>query len=61
MTKSICESVKINNKPCKWDTSTCRSARCDDFTATDDNTCNTLLENCVTNGTKCVDGTNCAA
>ncbi|CAK64744.1 unnamed protein product (macronuclear) [Paramecium tetraurelia] len=61
LTKSICESVKISNKPCKWDTGTCRNARCDDFTATDDNTCNTLLENCVTNGTKCVDGTNCAA
>ncbi|CAD8206022.1 unnamed protein product [Paramecium pentaurelia] len=59
--KSICESVKINNRPCKWESSSCRNARCDDFTATDDNTCNTLLENCVTNGTKCVDGTNCAA
>ncbi|CAD8122988.1 unnamed protein product [Paramecium sonneborni] len=61
LTKSICESVKINNKPCKWESNSCRNARCDDFTATDDNTCNTLLDGCVTNGTKCVDGTNCPA
>ncbi|CAD8205842.1 unnamed protein product [Paramecium pentaurelia] len=59
--KSVCESVKINERSCKWESNTCRPAKCDDFTATDDNTCNTLLPGCVTNGTKCVDGSNCAA
>ena len=60
-TKSICESVKINDKSCKWESSSCRNARCDDFTATEDGICNTLYPGCVTNGIKCVDGTICAS
>ncbi|CAD8122845.1 unnamed protein product [Paramecium sonneborni] len=59
-TKSICENVRIQNKPCKWEEFACRDARCNDFIGTDDYTCNQLLEGCVTNKINCVDGTNCA-
>lgn len=59
LNKSLCNGYKVSNKPCVWDNG-CRNARCADFKGTTDSICNELLTDCVSNGTDCVDGTDCS-